>query len=162
VLCLWNVRKLRSRWLKRMTQRIPGCIAREKKKRKWSSNTKLNPQTDNWMQDFFWDSWADEVFMSQSISTSGGRETIKINRLGQEDASGIRPYISSMTITEAGHGDVISIHRITNKLWIWVNWTHYDTDGARHRDLVRFPWKSGTYTWNSKNAEHPDHAELPS
>ena len=24
----------------------------------------LNPQTDNWMQDFFWDSWADEVFMS--------------------------------------------------------------------------------------------------
>jgi hypothetical protein len=87
VLCLWNVRKLRSRWLKRMTQRIPGCIAREKKKRKWSSNTKLNPQTDNWMQDFFWDSWADEVFMSQNIRTSGGRETIKINRLGQEESS---------------------------------------------------------------------------
>jgi hypothetical protein len=122
----------------------------------------LNPQTENWMQDLFWDSWADEVFMSQNISAAGGRETIKINRLGQEDASGVRPYISAMTLTEAGHGDVISIHRITNKLWIWVNWTHYDTDGARHRDLVRFPWKSGTYTWNSKNAEHPDHAELPS
>jgi hypothetical protein len=42
----------------------------------------LNPQTDNWMQDFFWDSWADEVFMSQNISAGGGRETSKINRLG--------------------------------------------------------------------------------
>jgi hypothetical protein len=121
-----------------------------KKKSRVAFECELNPQTDNWMQDFFWDSWADEVFMSQNISAAGGRETIKINRLGQEDASGVRPYISAMTLTEAGHGDVISIHRITNKLWIWVNWTHYDTNGTRHRDLVRFPWKSGTYTWNSK------------
>jgi hypothetical protein len=138
-----------------------------KKKAKVAFEYELNPQTNNWMQDFFWDSWADEVFMSQDISASGGQETIKINRLGQEDASGVRPYISAMTLTEAGHGDVISIHRITNKLWIWVNWTHYDTDGTRHRDLVRFPWKSGTYTWNSKppNTQimpsfHPDTAVI--
>ena len=96
-----------------------------KKKRKMVFEYELNPPTDNDAR-HFWDSWADEVFMSQNIRTSGGRETIKINRLGQEDASGIRPHISSMMITEAGHGDVTSIHRITNKLWIWANWTHYD------------------------------------
>jgi hypothetical protein len=48
-----------------------------KKKSRVAFECELNPQTDNWMQDFFWDSWADEVFMSQNISASGGRETIK-------------------------------------------------------------------------------------
>jgi hypothetical protein len=63
---------------------------------------KLDPETDNWMRDFFWDSWADELFMSQNINTPDGPQTIKINRLGQKDRNGVRHFISAMTLRDAG------------------------------------------------------------
>jgi hypothetical protein len=61
---------------------VPLQCAELRRRGKMVFEYELNPQTDNWMQEFFWDSWADEVFMSQNISAAGGRETIKINRLG--------------------------------------------------------------------------------
>ena len=59
------------------------------------------------MQDFAWDPLKDEIFMTQNIRTSNGRQTIKINKLGKADHQGVRHFISSMTLTDAGHGDVL-------------------------------------------------------
>jgi hypothetical protein len=47
------------------------------------------------------------IFMTPSIRTSNGRETIRINRLGPAEDQGVRHFISSMTLTNAGHGDVL-------------------------------------------------------
>jgi hypothetical protein len=53
-------------------------------------------------------------------------------------------FISSMTLTDAGHGDVLGLQRKGNALLPWVNSTRY-SGNARFRDLVRFLWKSGTW-----------------
>ena len=45
----------------------------------------LSPGTNKWMQDFAWDPLKDEIFMTQNIRTSNGRQTIRINRLGPAD-----------------------------------------------------------------------------
>ena len=37
----------------------------------------LAPGTNNWMQDFAWDPLKDEIFMTQNIRTSNGRQTIR-------------------------------------------------------------------------------------
>jgi hypothetical protein len=71
----------------------------------------LAPGTNNWMQDFAWDPLKDEIFMTQNIRTSNGRETIRINRLSPADDQGVRRFISSMTLTDAGHGDVLGLQR---------------------------------------------------
>jgi len=71
----------------------------------------LAPGTNNWMQDFAWDPLKDEIFMTQNIRTSNGRQTIRINRLGPADDQGVRHFISSMTLTDAGHGDVLGLQR---------------------------------------------------
>jgi hypothetical protein len=71
----------------------------------------LAPGTNNWMQDFAWDPLKDEIFMTQNIRTSNGRETIRINRLGPADDQDVRHFISSMTLTDAGHGDVLGLQR---------------------------------------------------
>jgi hypothetical protein len=54
-----------------------------------------------------------------------------------------------MTLTDAGHGDVLGLQRKRNALLLWVNWTHY-SGSTRFRDLVRFQWKSGTYNWSTR------------
>ena len=64
--------------------------------------------TSSWMQAFAWDPLKDEIFMTRNIRTSNGRQTIKINRLGKADDQGVRRFISSMTLTDAGHGDVLA------------------------------------------------------
>ena len=74
----------------------------------------LAPGTNNWMQDFAWDPLKDEIFMTQNIRTSNGRQTIKINRLGRADDQGVRRFISAMTLTDAGHGDVLGLQRKGN------------------------------------------------
>ena len=63
------------------------------------------------MQDFAWDPLKDEIFMTQNIRTSNGRQTIRINRLGPADDQGVPHFISSMTLTDAGHGDVLGLQR---------------------------------------------------
>jgi hypothetical protein len=45
--------------------------------------------------------------MTPNIRTSNGRETIRINRLGPAEDQGVRHFISSMTLTNVGHGDVL-------------------------------------------------------
>jgi hypothetical protein len=60
--------------------------------------------------------------MIQNIRTSNGRETIRINRLGSAEDQGVRHFISSMTLTDAGHGDVLGLQRRWNALLLWVNW----------------------------------------
>jgi hypothetical protein len=82
--------------------------------------------------------------MTQNIRISNGRETIRINWLGPADDQDVRHFISSMTLTDAGHGDVLGLQRKGNALLLWVNWTRY-SGNARFCDLVRFQWKSGTY-----------------
>jgi len=109
----------------------------------------LSPGTNNWMQDFAWDPLKDEIFMTQNIRTSNGRQTIRINRLGPADDQGVRHFISSMTLTDAGHGDVLGLQRKGNALLLWISWSHY-SGGTRKTDLVRFQWKAGTYTWSSR------------
>jgi hypothetical protein len=47
------------------------------------------------------------IFMTPNIRTSNGRETIRINRLGPAEDQGVRHFISSMTLTNVGHGDVL-------------------------------------------------------
>jgi hypothetical protein len=80
----------------------------------------LAPCTKNWMQDFAWDQLKDEIFMTQNIRTSNGRETIRINRLVPADDQGVR-HISLMTLTDAGHGDVLGLQRTGDVLYLWVN-----------------------------------------
>jgi hypothetical protein len=63
----------------------------------------------------------DEIFMTQNIRTSDGSGTIRINRLGKADDQGVRHFISSMTLTDAGHGDVLDLQRKGNVLYLWVN-----------------------------------------
>ena len=72
--------------------------------------------TNNWMQDFAWDPLKDEIFMTQNIRTANGRQTIKINRLGRADDQDVRHFISAMTLTDAGHGDVLGLQRKGNAL----------------------------------------------
>jgi hypothetical protein len=81
----------------------------------------------------------DEIFMTQNIRTSNGRETIRTNRLGPADDQDVRHFISSMMLTDAGHGDVLGLQRKGNALLLWVNWTRY-SGNAWSRDLVRFQW----------------------
>jgi hypothetical protein len=54
-----------------------------------------------------------------------------------------------MTLTDAGHGDVLGLQRKGNALYLWVNWSHY-SGRTRFRDLVRFSWRSGTYSWRAR------------
>jgi hypothetical protein len=54
-----------------------------------------------------------------------------------------------MTLTDAGHGDVLGLQRKGNELYLWVNWSHY-SGRTRFRDLVRFSWRSGTYSWRTR------------
>ena len=110
---------------------------------------RLAPGTNSWMQDFAWDPLKDEIFMTQNIRTSNGRQTIRINRLGPADGQGVRVFISSMTLADAGHGDVLGLQRKGNALLLWISWSHY-SGGIRKTDLVRFQWKAGTYTWSSR------------
>ena len=91
----------------------------------------LAPGTNNWMQDFAWDPFKDEIFMTQNIRTSNGRQTIKINRLGKADDQGVRCFISSMTLTDAGHGDVLGLQSKGNALLLWVNWSHCSGSSIR-------------------------------
>ena len=81
----------------------------------------LAPGTNNWMQDVAWDTLKDEIFMTQNIRTSNGRQTIKINRLGKADDQGVRHFVSAMTLTDAGHRDVLDLQRKGNVLYLWVN-----------------------------------------
>ena len=76
----------------------------------------LAPGTNNWMQDVAWDTLKDEIFMTRNIRTSNGRQTIKINKLGKADDQGVRHFISAMTLTDAGHGDVLGPQREGNAL----------------------------------------------
>ena len=69
----------------------------------------LAPGASSWMQAFAWDPLKDEIFMTQNIRTSNGRQTIKINKLRKADDQGVRRFISSMTLTDAGHGDVLDL-----------------------------------------------------
>ena len=101
------------------------------------------------MQDFAWDPLKDEIFMTQNIRTSNGRQTIKINRLGRADDQGVRRFISAMTLTDAGHGDVLGLQRKGNALLLWISWSHY-SGSTRKTDLVRFQWKAGTYNWSTR------------
>jgi hypothetical protein len=82
-------------------------------------------RANNWMQDFAWDPLKDEIFMTQNIRTANGRQTIKINRLGKADGQGVRHFISAMTLTDAGHGDVLGLQRKGNALLLWISWSHY-------------------------------------
>jgi hypothetical protein len=109
----------------------------------------LAPGTNNWMQDFAWDPLKDEIFMTQNIRTANGRQTIKINRLGKADGQGVRHFISAMTLTDAGHGDVLGLQRKGNALLLWISWSHY-SGSTRKTDLVRFQWKAGTYNWSTR------------
>ena len=54
-----------------------------------------------------------------------------------------------MTLTDAGHGEVLGLHRKGYALLLWISWSHY-SGGTRKTDLVRFQWKAGTYTWSSQ------------
>jgi len=85
----------------------------------------LAPGTNNWMQDVAWDPLKDEIFMTQNIRTSNGRQTIKINKLRKADDQGVRHFISAMTLTDAGHGDVLGPQREGNALLLWISWSHY-------------------------------------
>jgi hypothetical protein len=53
----------------------------------------------------------DEIFMTQNIRTLNGRETIRINRIGPTDDQGVRHFISSITLADAGHRDVLGLQR---------------------------------------------------
>jgi Phage 5-bladed beta propeller receptor binding platform domain len=88
--------------------------------------------TNNWMQDFAWDPLKDEIFMTQNICTTNGRETIRINRLVP------LMIISSMTL-DAGHGDVLGLQRRGNALYLWVNWTH--CSGTTKARATAMGWK---------------------
>ena len=57
--------------------------------------------------------------MTQSIRTSNGRQTIKINRLGQADDQGVRRFIWAMMLTDAGHGDVLGLQHKGTALLLW-------------------------------------------
>ena len=105
--------------------------------------------TNNWMQDFAWDPLKDEIFMTQNIRTANGRQTIKMNRLGRADDQGVRHFISAMTLTDAGHGDVLGLQRKGDALLLWISWSHY-SGRTRKTDLVRFQWKAGTYNWSTR------------
>jgi hypothetical protein len=56
-----------------------------------------------------------------------------------------------MTLIDAGHGDSHTIQRTKTSLLLWLSWSHYDTAGARHFDLVRFQWSSGIYDWDNRS-----------
>ena len=76
----------------------------------------LNPQTDNWMQDFFWDSWADEVFMSQtSVLVS------KATELGWTDRWVFPGYASTINklwrFTGTGNGNNTDPGEVTEYHW---------------------------------------------
>ena len=94
---------------------------------------RLAPGTNNWMQDFAWDRLKDEIFMTQNIRTSNGRQTIKINRLGKADDQRVRHFISSITLTDAGHGDVLGLQHKGNALLLWVNWSQCSGSSIRFR-----------------------------
>ena len=110
---------------------------------------RLAPGTNNWMQDVAWDTLKDEIFMTRNIRTSNGRQTIKINKLGKADDQGVRHFISAMTLTDAGHGDVLCPHRKGNALLLWISWSHYSGSTSK-TDLVRFQWKAGSYNWSTR------------
>lgn len=119
----------------------------------------LNPRTQALMQGFAWDPWTGEVFMSQNLGgTATGRETTRITRLSRPDVRGICQEISTATFTDAGHGTVVGIQRITDQVWIWTDWNHYDSTGT-HIDLVRFRWQARLrpYTWT----DHPQREVMP-
>ena len=54
-----------------------------------------------------------------------------------------------MTLTHAGRGDVLGLQRKGDVLYLWVNLSHY-SGSTRFRDLVRFSWRSGTYSWSTR------------
>jgi hypothetical protein len=71
----------------------------------------LAPGTSSWMQAFAWDPLKDEIFMTQNIRTSNGRQTIKINKLGKADDQGVRRFISSMTLLRRAQHPGAEQHR---------------------------------------------------
>jgi hypothetical protein len=80
-----------------------------------------------------WGPLKDEIFMTQNIRTSNGRQTIKINRLGRADDQRVRHFISSITLTDAGHGDVLGPQHKGNALLLWVNWSQRSGSSIRFR-----------------------------
>ena len=72
---------------------------------------------------------------------------------------GVRHFISSMTLTDAGHGDVLGLQRKGNALLLWISWSHY-SGGTRKTDLVRFQWKAGYLYLVVVAAGVQDHAEV--
>jgi hypothetical protein len=93
----------------------------------------LAPGRNNWMQDFAWDPLKDEIFVTQNIRSSNGRQTIKINRLGRADDQCMRHFISSITLTDAGHGDVLGPQHKGNAHLLWVNWSQRSGSSIRFR-----------------------------
>jgi hypothetical protein len=96
----------------------------------------LAPGTNNWMQISLGDPLKDEIFMTQNIRTSNGRATIRINRLGKADDQGVRHFISSITLTDAGHGDVLGLQRKGNV----PEYRHLLTRASRYRQRPRQLW----------------------
>lgn len=81
------------------------------------------------------------VFATQKTDESNGVETTVITRL---NLSGTK--LDSMTLRYAGHGTSIDVELINGVEYIWLTWKRTSASAADTNDIVRFPYKPGTYS----------------
>jgi hypothetical protein len=81
------------------------------------------------------------VFATQKTDESNGIETTVITRL---NLSGTK--LDTMILRYAGHGTAIDVELINGAEYIWLNWRRTSASAGDTYDIVRFPYRPGTYS----------------
>lgn len=89
-----------------------------------------------------------EWFATQVTEGSNGTrtpyETTTITRMTPVGAQ-----IDSMILVDGGHGTSFGVESINGTYWIWHAWAAATAAGGIENELVRFPYKAGSYTRNT-------------
>lgn len=108
-----------------------------------TSSSTLHPSsTSAIVQDFIRSTDTGDFYTSQVHPESGtGYESVRLSRMATSGA-----FLDEMLLTDAGHGTSFALEYTGGTMYIWLSW-HRATDGVTIvEDLVRFPYRAGTYT----------------
>lgn len=82
-----------------------------------------------------------EWFSTQVITESNDDETVRLSRM-KDDGS----FVDQMILSRAGHGTAFEVTREGGVTTIWLTWRKSTATGPVQNDVVRFPYRAGTYT----------------
>jgi PKD repeat protein len=83
-----------------------------------------------------------EFYSSQTHGEPDGiTESVRLSRMRVDGT-----LIDQMFLTYAGHGSMFELEYVNGVMYIWLTWQRNTLGGPAVNDIVRFPYKAGTFT----------------